>query len=65
MKPCKCNKTKNLYVYSDLENGISENTYICNNCLYIHVKKHYPDCPIQQHLEQHYPEQFHPSGQTA
>lgn len=62
MKVCEvCNQEQewgDLSHYQDNVNGITKGIHICNDCLYLHVTKYYPGCPIQQHLEYMYPEQY-------
>ena len=62
MKICElCGHTQewgDLSCYRNDANGISKDIHICNDCLYAHVSKYYPGCPIQKHLEYMYPEKF-------
>ena len=39
-----------LYIYTDLENGIPENTPTCPACYLKHLQKYYPDSPLTKHL---------------
>jgi len=39
-----------LYIYTDLENGVSENTPTCPACYLEHLQKYYPDSKITKIL---------------
>ncbi len=39
-----------MYVYTDLGNGIAEDTYTCRTCYRAHILKFYPDGLVAAHF---------------
>lgn len=38
------------YIYTDLQNGVKEDTPICPACYLAHLRRYYPDC---QYVKNH------------
>ena len=45
-----------VYIYSDVENGIPLDTQICARCLFLHLKKYRPGSPNYLHMLDRHPE---------
>ena len=39
-----------MYVYTDLANGIPEDTYTCRSCYKAHILKYYPNGSVAAHF---------------